>query len=99
MVPHVPYAQFCSASCMYTSLVPAAMSVWCVCVYVRERDIASAHTQPFSLAHTHAAVTHTHRSSESVARAALPEALARLLSRMMGGVCMCVWGSFPSSRG
>lgn len=63
---------------------------------MRERDTASSHTQPFSLSHTPTLLSHTHRSSESVAVAALPEALAQwrdwsyLLSCMMGGFCMCV---------
>lgn len=87
---HGPPRPFCPIlQCqLHVHIISASCDECVVCV--RERAIASAHTQPFLLTHTHTAVTHTHGSSESVARAASPEALAQLLSRMMGGVCLCV---------
>lgn len=96
MVPYIPSSQFCSASCMYTSLVPAAISVWRVCVFMWEKETLHRLTRSLSRSHTPTLLSHTHRSSESVAVAALPEALAQwrdwsyLLSCMMGGFCMCV---------
>lgn len=107
MVPCTPSAQFCDASRMYTSLVPAVISVYVVCVYVRERAISHSLTCSFSLSLslTPTLLSHTHLNSESAAMAALPEALAQWTGlelppvlhdgwRLCKCLCVCVGGSW-----
>lgn len=99
MVPYTPSAQYCSASCMYTPLVPAVISVFCV--YVRENEILHSLTCSLSLCHTHPLCCHTPISpvNQSLWKLCLRrwhngQDWSYLLSCMMGVDCMhvCVGG-------